>query len=351
MKININGRFLTQNLTGVQRFAFELTSNLIQKTNNISVITPRTEFAYYGIDPRYLVRTGIFNGHLWEQTDLRFYSQKDNTALLINLGNTAPVYFKNQFITIHDLSYLVNPQWFSKSFAAVYRTIVPNIVRYSEKIITVSEFSKSEIVRHFNINPSKIEVIYNAVSSEIKFNPETPDPQNKYGRYFLAVSSIDPRKNLSGLIQAYQSLKLNNVKLIIVGARNSIFNSANMVHNSSDNIIFANRVDDYELASLYQNAVCLVFPSFYEGFGLPPIEAMKFGCPVIVSNNSSLPEVCGDAAFYIDPHNTKSIADGMQELLRNEMLRKDLIAKGLKRSADFSWTSSADKLLKIIKER
>ena len=350
MKFHINGRFLTQNLTGVQRFAYELTSNIIKRNGNVTVITPNSNLIPYDIETERIIKTGNFKSHLWEQTDLRFFSVRQKGSLLINLGNTAPMYFRKQVITIHDLSVFTNPKWFSKTFSTVYKTLLPNIAKYSEKIITVSEFSKSEIVRHLQVSPSKIEVIYNAVSPEIKPDLNVINPKNSYGQYILAVSSIDPRKNLPRLIEAFQNLKNKDLNLVIVGASNSIFNQSVVRPTDSEQIIFTNRVSNSELASLYMNAVCLVFPSLYEGFGLPPIEAMKMGCPVITSNNSSLPEICGDAAYYINPTSTQEITAAINEMLTDEKLRNDLKMKGEKRSAFFNWSESSLKLLTIIEK-
>jgi glycosyltransferase involved in cell wall biosynthesis len=168
----------------------------------------------------------------------------------------------------------------------------------------------------------------------------------------LAVSSLDPRKNFARLIKAFRQAKLKDVKLIVAGGQSSVFSDPGIrgILNNADNIVLTGYLQDTELANLYRHALCLVYPSLYEGFGLPVLEAMVCGCPVVVSRIASLPEVCGDAAYYVEPYDIDSITDGICKVATDEQLRRTLIRKGSERVAMFSWKASAKQLLEVIEE-
>ncbi|MGD9581658.1 MAG: glycosyltransferase family 4 protein, partial [Vampirovibrionia bacterium] len=329
-----------------------------------------------------------------EQTDLVYYLKKHHHPLIVNLTNTAPAFYKNQIVTIHDLMFLKNPKWYSKKHYYFYKNLFRQIARNSKKVVTVSNFSKKEIIKYFNVPENRIEVVYNAVSQEFielarqnfenntnQYKPNSNDgvgcrgeapAQNhfplpgegvgggvntslnanwyNYGRYILAVSSLDPRKNFINLIQAFDKLKLKDVKLLIVGDKGVMQSQKHFAALIKDNpdIIFTGHITDKELAGLYKNAILFVFPSLYEGFGIPPLEAMACGCPTVVSKIASIPEVCADASYYIDPNDINSIAKGIQEVLNSESMQNDLREKGLKRVKHFSWRDSAQKYVDII---
>lgn len=343
----INARFLTQQITGTQRFAIEISKRLKKNLNTVQFVAP-PNITHKSLQKELNAQiVGKTTSHLWEQTTLPLYLKKQSNPLLLNLVNTAPFLYKKQIVTIHDLAFLRNPRWFSKTFYLYYRLLIPYIARHSLKILTVSYFSKKEIIDLLGINEDKIEVIYNAVDNKFRYNPEI-----KKEKYILTVSSIDPRKNLKNLLLAFKNLKLKNYKLIIAGSKNKIFNDIHIkeiLHNIP-NVEIIGHVNDNELVMLYQKATLFVFPSFYEGFGLPPLEAMASGTPVIVSNTASLPEICGDAAYYIDPWSIESIAKGIQEVLNNKDLQAKLIHKGIKRAKAFSWERSADKLTEVVEK-
>jgi len=352
MEIYVNSRFLTQKITGVQRYAIEISKQLKQLYPGIDFVAPRN-IIYTNLAKELNVKIiGKHTGHLWEQYDLPKYLKKEGNPLLLNLANTAPLSYKNQLVTIHDLAFLRNPLWFSKKFYYYYKFLIPRIARKSLKVVTVSEFSKKEIVDLINIDGEEIRVIYNAVSAKF-MERSKKSTSSEYGKYILAVSSLDPRKNFMNLVLAFNRLKLQDTKLIVVGARHRVFADAGIeeVAGYCDNIVFIDDViDDELLVGLYKNAVCFVYPSLYEGFGLPPLEAMACGCPTVVSNADSLPEVCGDAAYYVYPHDVDSIADGMHKVLTNDDLRQSLVKKGFERVALFSWERSAWEFLRVFEE-
>jgi len=348
-EIVINARFLTQTITGVQRFAIEICRLLKQMMPQIRFVAP-SNIIHPDVAAELNVEIyGKLSSHFWEQLELPRYLRQLSNPLLINLCNTAPIYYSNKVVCIHDLAVFINPLWFSKSFATLYKIILPRIARSSKKVLTVSNFSKESLHAILNIPETNIAVIYNAVSERfIKENALTSE--NKYGRYILAVSSIEPRKNLKNLIQAFKLADLPGIKLVIVGAGSKVFNDLDLktLVQGHEDIIFTGYLSDADLTGVYQKALMLVYPSLFEGFGIPPLEAMHCGCPTIVSNTSSLPEVCGDASYYVNPLNPEEIAQAIKQLTENEEIRKTLILKGLKRAKIFNWKNSAEKMAGII---
>ncbi len=345
--IVVNARFLTQKITGTQRFAIEISKRLKKLLPSVKFVAPHNILHKDLAEELETNVIGNTTSHLWEQITLPRYLKAAGNPILINLVNTAPLFYKKQIVTIHDLAFLRNPKWFSKTFYLYYRFLIPKIVKNSQKILTVSYFSKNEIMELLHIPQTKIEVIYNAVDVKFHFNPNA-----KKKKYILTVSSIDPRKNLKNLILAYKKLSPKDYKLIIAGSKNKIFNNTDFREaiNGVPGIEFTGHVNDKKLVKLYQEATLFVFPSLYEGFGLPPLEAMACGTPVIVSKTASLPEVCGDAAYYVDPHDPDNIAKGIKDVLYNKELQNQLIAKGFARVKMFEWKNSVEKLLKIINE-
>lgn len=348
MEIYINARFLTQKTTGVQRFAIEVSKHLKLLLPDLKFVSPKNIIQKELADYFNVETFGSFSSHLWEQVELPIFLKNKNSPLLINFGNTAPLTYKNQLVSIHDLSFIVNPKWFSKSFALFYSFVIPRIAKKSLRVITVSENSKKDIIEKVGIKESKIDVLYCDVPAEFKQNNQKST--NIYGEYILAVSSLDPRKNFGRLIEAFNKLSLPNIKLVIVGSVNNVFSDVNIKKLIQDNqlITFTGYVDQEELPGLYKNAKLFIYPSLYEGFGIPPLEAMICGCPTIVANVASLPEICGEASYYVDPYSIDDISQGMKELTSNESLRQELIVKGYVRVSHFNWESSAKQLVNII---
>ncbi len=291
MSIYVNARFLTQRITGVQRYAIEISRELKMLSPDIKFVAPRNIILDDVAEELNIVVHGKMSGHLWEQWELPRFLKKRGDPLLINLGNTSPLHYKNKIVVIHDVAFMRNRQWFSKKFYFYYKFIVARAAREALKIITVSEFSKREICELLNISADKIEIVYGAAPNE------SGDGDGKAicrsGRYILAVSSLDPRKNFGNLIEAFVTSGMRDVRLIIVGSQSGIFRNKKLKEaiGSNPDIIFTGYVSDRELADLYRSAELFIYPSLYEGFGIPPLEAMACGCPVIVSRASSLPEI------------------------------------------------------------
>ncbi len=346
----VNARFLTQPITGTQRFAIELCRGLKQLRPDVVLLAPdnilQKDIAEE-LDVQVVGR--IKKGIIWEQVELPLLLRKRGNPLLINLCNLAPLAYHNNLVSVLDLSFHLHPEWFSRPFALLYNFVIPRVARKARQVVTISENSRQDIVQHFGVPASRVDIVYPSVSG-IFLNPPVQPPANRYGRYVLAVSSIDPRKNFRGLIEAFKAGKFGNTKLVIVGTEYKVFadNTLKTLVTGDPRIVFTGYLSDEELVGLYQHALGFAYPSFFEGFGIPPLEAMACGCPTLVANTTSLPEVCGDASVYVDPYDVNSIRDGLDKLLNDEILRSELIRKGYQRLAHFNWQDSARKLAQLI---
>ncbi|HGE8353993.1 MULTISPECIES: glycosyltransferase family 4 protein [Serratia] len=348
--IYINGRFLTQELTGVQRFAEEISRHLQKIRNDIVILCPPNidQSRIAQLDNVEII--GKNTGHIWEQYDLPIYLRAKGGSLLVNLSNTAPVFYKNKLVTHHDITYKRYPNSYSLKFKLFYNSIIPVILKTSRALITVSDFSKGEICEAYNYDPKKTHVIYNSTSN--KFSPKINDENSE--SYFLAVSSSNFHKNFHGLIKAFEKMSNEQgVQLKIIGGWNKNFSNPELdsilENGDSKGIVFLGRVSDEELVKLYSNALAFIFPSFYEGFGIPPLEAQACGCPVASSNRASLPEVLSDSVLYFSPDNEAEIITTMELLIASQSIRNDLIERGYKNVKRFSWDNSATKLNNLIR--
>lgn len=345
--IYLNARFLTQPITGVQRYALEISKQLKKILPTIRFVAPknilhRDEARALGVE-----LVGNRHGHAWEQIDLPLFLRRHGSPLLVNLANTAPLLYRHKITTLHDVAFERFPENFSWKFRMAYRFLTPRTVQGSLKIMTVSEFSKREICEIYKPPAGKVSVIPNAVSTLFhRTAPESTD------RYLLAVSSINRQKNFHGLIDAFGLLTQNTHKLYIVGALNRNFADPNLLRKieADTRIKMLGRVSDDKLVALYSGAAAFVYPSFYEGFGLPPLEAQACGCPVIASNTASLPEVCQDSVLYCSPHDPQDIAEKIQRLISFPKLAEELKEKGIANTARYSWESSALKLTQVLRE-
>jgi glycosyltransferase involved in cell wall biosynthesis len=265
-------------------------------------------------------------------------------------------------VTIHDCIHLMFPQYLPNRGAYAYaRAQMWTAAHRSDCILTVSDASKRDILHLFNIPPEKIVVVYNAIDAHFSVTP----PADAVGRvreryqlnhrFVLYVGNIKPHKNLVRLIEAFNELRtgeLEDLKLLIIGDEISKLPALRRAvhrHKLHKHVRFLGYVPDDQLAVLYRLAAVFVFPSLYEGFGLPPLEAMASGTPVVVSNVSSLPEVVGDAAVLVDPHDVDSIVDGLRLVLTDPARAEEMRRKGLERAREFSWERSVARTLDVYK--
>ena len=265
-------------------------------------------------------------------------------------------------VTIHDCIHLMFPQYLPNRAAYAYaRASMWAAARRSDRILTVSEASKRDILHFFNVKPEKIVVVYNAIDEHFSATPSEEQVARIRERYqldhkfVLYVGNIKPHKNLVRLIEAFSQLRRthDDLKLLIIGDEISKLPALRRAvhrHKLHKFVRFLGYLKDDTLTVLYRLASVFVFPSLYEGFGLPPLEAMASGTPVVTSNVSSLPEVTGDAAVLVDPYDVDSISDGMRRILDDPRLAEELRIKGLKRALEFSWQRSVEKTHRVYCE-
>jgi len=349
--IYINSRFFSQEITGVQRFAIELSQKLYEQRDDVVFLAP-VNIKYNEITKRLNIKTvGKKSGHLWEQYDLPLYLKSIGSPLLINFCNTAPLFYKNKIITLHDVAYKRFPQSYSFKFRQAYNFIIPRLIASSRAVLTVSQFAKSELKHFFALPEERCHVIYNAASS--LFHPGISESDaDAAPKYFLAVASQQYHKNFEALISAFAHLPVQaGFKLKIVGSAHKNYQGVqNIIASSSlvNNVEFLGRVDDESLSELYRRAFAFVFPSFYEGFGIPPIEAQASGCPVIASSAAAIPEILADSVIYFDPLDRNSLVDALRLSIENQSQRQRYVEAGYKNAARFSWGNSASSLNRII---
>jgi len=266
-----------------------------------------------------------------------------------------------QIAVFHDLNFMHYPKdvpWLVKHY---YHYFFPRFAKKAVRIATVSEFSKNDITKTFGIDGDKIDVVYNAANSNFKVitQSEKVKVKSKFtdgNNYFLFVGSLHPRKNIINLIKAFDAFKIandNNIKLVLAGAKyywtSEMEQCLKNMHHKTD-VIFTGRIGDEDIYLLTAAAECVTYIPYFEGFGIPIIEAMQCAVPVITSNITSMPEVASDAALLVNPFDVAEIANAMTEIVTDKNLREVLIAKGLQRAQDFSWQRSADLLWQCIEK-
>uniref|UniRef100_S0DGR9 Glycosyltransferase family 4 protein n=1 Tax=termite gut metagenome TaxID=433724 RepID=S0DGR9_9ZZZZ len=353
MAFAINGKFTSQPVTGVQRVAYELTRAMQMRAapgDELEVFVPQNV-----VNPGALLkRQRCFpwlRGTLWEQITLPIAARGKT---LLNFCNTNPVFKRGQVVMVHDMAVYDVPQGFSRKFRFWYRICFAILPRMKPTILTVSTFSKTRICHHLKIDDSRVAVV-NPGADHLDRVVADPAVISRLGlvkdTYCVIVGSLDPRKNLLRVLEAVDKLgHMPEIKFVIVGGKNTrIFNSDQVEHPSqSKQVLWAGFVSDGELKSLYENAACLVFPSLYEGFGLPPLEAMYCGCPVIASSRTSLPEACGDAAMYCEATSADDIAEKISRMMSDAELRQHHRIIGAAHAREFRWERSAQKVLEIL---
>jgi len=272
--------------------------------------------------------------------------------------NFIPLGIKSKKIvtTVHDFSFHLHPEWHPRERTEYFSRNFFKRIEKADLIITGSRYIEREAFDLFIGKDLRIVTIYYGYNDAL-FHPNKKAGEEKAspsGNYILFVGSVEPRKNLLGLLKAYLLLPeymKKDFQLLLTGSKGGGNQEiVERMEQLKGRVHYLGYLNNEELAALYRGASCLVFPSFYEGFGLPPLEAMACGCPVIVSNVASLPEVCGDAAYYVNPYDVESIAEGMYKVLTDEDLRRSLIEKGLERAKLFSWEKCAKEHLEAFEE-
>ena len=346
--IVINARFLTQETRGVQRFAEQVCLELGAMRKDLTFIAPddiRMAASAERLQARCI---GRHRGHLWEQLDLPLWLARHGYPPLVSLCNTAPLVYRNQIATHHDITYVRHPESYSRTFRSLYKGLTPVLLKRIKALITVSDFSRREIARYYGYPSEKICVVPNAVAA--KFRP-LAGGQGREGKrpYLLAVSSPNAHKNFARMVTAFLSLEgFDEVELHIVGDSHSVFAGSGFDVDGDPRVRMLGRLNDEQLVREYQGATAFVFPSLYEGFGIPPLEAQACGCPVIAARAASIPEVLGDSVLYFEPLDIEDIARCMRLVLQDAGLRNDLRTLGLANVERYSWKRSAQTVSQLI---
>jgi len=308
---------------------------------------------------------------LAEQLLFPFFIWREKIDLMFYPHFNVPILGMKKFVVvIHDLILLNYPSQRVSTLSPLifkikfffYKLVIGFALSQSRRIITVSDFTKNDILNNFNISSEKISVIYEGVSTLVL--PEKNHENNLHNdmflryninnQYLLYVGNCYPHKNIEKLIAAFLVFRKNNpnISLILVGKEDYFYKrlKQNIEKNKSTGIILTGYVSDDELRELYKKALAYVFPSLYEGFGLPPLEAMSCGCPVISSKSSCLPEILENAVLYFDANSEANMVEAMEKIAKNNDLRADLIQKGYQQVIKYSWEKSAKKIEKILRE-
>jgi glycosyltransferase involved in cell wall biosynthesis len=358
MRIFINGRFLSQTITGVQRAALETVLALdrlgasgdsVVSGLEMEVLAPRGARLRDRLTHIPVRSIGALSGHTWEQVELPWHSR---TGVLVSLANAAPLVRSRQCVTVHDASVFAVPEAYSPVYRAWYRTLIPGLGRRAGRIITDSVFSRAELVRHAGIIEDKIRVVPLGAEHILAAPCDISVLANaglERRRFILAVSSNGAHKNLDALGEAARHFEDRPYQVVIAGGNNPRVFEAEAT-SWPGRVKHLGYVTDAQLRALYTHAGCFVYPSLYEGFGLPPLEAMSCGCPVVVSNAASLPEVCGNAAVYCDPLDPVDIARSIVRVMQDDALREDLRYRGYERARKFTWERSARLLIDVLQE-
>lgn len=351
--IYINGRYLAQPVTGVQRFAAEIVGAIGTLTAagewpQTTVLTPPLAGIATDDTPASARAVGHRQGHLWEQIDL---PRAARGGTLINLGNTAPILSgAGQLVVIHDAGVFDTPYSYSWKFRLWYKSLQHALVRRGARIVTVSEFSRARIAARLGVNPARVAVIYEGADHILRVPAdESVLARNGLapGGFALVVGSRAAHKNLAALDEVVRTLGRRGMVVAMTGGANrAVFQDT----ADAPTIRALGRASDAELRALYENAACLLFPSRYEGFGLPPVEAMICGCPVIATRGGAVEEICGEDALYADLAEPHALVSAITRLLDEAGLRAGLRARAHARAARLSWTASARLLGDVLRQ-
>ncbi len=356
-KVSFNGKFLSAAPSGVHRVAYELITALGRHMSADRKLAEKlTSEILIAKDSRREIESDHFPhrkvGHMtwqfWEQLELPYYARE---ALLVSLCNLAPINKKPAVTMIHDAQVFITPESYSYHFRKWYHFALPRIGKSSKKILTVSEYSKEQLSIWGVADKPKIEVIHNGVD-HILSHPGDSSILEKHQllprEYAIGLANDQAHKNVRVLIEAYGGERLRDRKLVLFGgATKQHFEKLGI--RVPPNVVFTGIVQDSELRSLIENASTLLFPSLTEGFGLPPLEAMLLGTPTICAPCGALPEVCGDAAQYVDPHTVSAWVDAIIELSEEDAERREQrTAAGKRHASNFTWDVAGRKLADIL---
>ncbi len=369
LRVGINARYIQRKVTGIEKYILQCLSLLskIDSKNKYVLFFSNNFLPKLNLKPnfsRFITKfptKSAFARIIWEQFWLSREIRKEKINLFHGTSFVLPLFKPCRYLlTIYDLSYLYYPESYTFLNRLYYRLFLKHSVKMANRIIAISTAAKNEIVKEFGVSEKKIDIIYPAFDDDfavmnkivakdfLSKNYHISEP------FFLFVGSLIPRKNLVRIILAFNKIKdQSKHKLVVIGKKGwlyeEIFDTVKKL-NLQSKVIFTNYVPEDDLPYFYNAATSLVFASLHEGFGIPILEAMACGCPVITSNKSSMPEVAGDSAILVDPLNIDDISAAMNKIISDEKLRIELIKKGLERVKLFSWEKSAQQLLDVYEK-
>jgi len=369
LRIAIDAHAVGAKLGGNESYAVNLIEALAQIDSanhyTIYITTDEARERFQGRWPNFKVRATLPHTPLIRIPLTLSAELRKNPVDVLHVQFTAPPFCPCPVVvSIHDLSFEHLPQTFKRRSRTQLRLTVRHSARRAARIISLSEHGRRDIIETYGITAERVSAIPLAAPSHfapVQDNRELQRVRHNYGidgDYILTVGSIQPRKNLARLVQAYASLRGNKSadklpKLVLVGKSGWLYDEtlrALKETGVADTVVLTGYVPQEDLPALYSGALCFVYPSYFEGFGLPPLEAMKCGAPVIVGNKTSLPEVVGDAALAVDPFDVEAIASAMQRVIESPALREELSIKGQARAETFDWRETARKTLAIYQE-
>lgn len=363
-KIIVNALQFSNDGAGISRYSHKLSEKLLEKDNNIDVLC-RTDVIDGFENNENLIPVNLENTKSYKRIikeQLQLLKVYKNYDLVHFLDYATPVLYKGiKVATIHDVVVLTMKDKYTKGQFLTKKILLENTIKYADKLVCISEFTAKELLTYYpNIDRSKIEVVYNGFEYKpLKIDNKTSEKIlckfNINKDYLLFVGTLSPHKNIERIIEAFNKIKKQgyNYQLVICGKKgwlyDEIFDKVKKL-KLEDEVIFTDYVTDEELEVLYKNTKLFVFPSLYEGFGFPPIEAMARKVPVLTSREGALPEIVGDAALFCDAYDVDDISGKIIEGLKDKELRNKLIEKGIKRSEFFSWENTSKKINKIYED-
>ena len=348
-----NGKFLSVSMTGVHRVAEALLTEIDKQKadhpllNESILICPKNSHRQLDTTSFRYKKAGVFQGTFWEQLELPRLSKG---RLLVSFCNLSPVISRNGITMIHDAQIFTAPDSYSGLFRKWYEFALPRLGKRQDRILTVSEYSKKQLVEFGVAKAEKITVVHNGVdhilaatadNRALKKNGLSDRP------YVCALSNAQAHKNIGLLFQVMALDSMRDLTLVLIGGtKRDAFTPATI----PDNVVFAGRVTDGEMRGLIEGAVCYLFPSLTEGFGLPPLESMRLGTPAIVAPNGALPEVCGDGAIYADASSPEAWASEISAL-RTDLDHLDQMKRaGVEQAKQFTWKRAAEKVIGVIND-
>ncbi len=344
----INGRFLTQPVTGVQRYAREIvyaldevmsTGHPVTQGLKVELVVPRGAPELPDLKAIRFREAGSIRGHAWEQAVLPGLARNG----LISLCNTGPIAAAKHIVCMHDVNTRLFPFSYALPFRMFYRALQPALGRTALAVATVSEFSAGGLARFGVVARENVHVIPNGHEHALRWQPtHSADTRVAAGpNTIVVIGSPAPHKNIGLILGLAPRLTAVGLRVAVAGVRDGRVFKESSAETQSANVVWLGRLSDDALAALLQDSLCLAFPSLTEGFGLPPLEAMALGCPVITSDRASMPEICADAALYASPTNPGIWLDHFLRLRQDNALRAALATRGRVRARRYSWRKSA----------